>query len=109
VRGTFVDRHCAALPGTAREVPFGDETVIWTVYGHMFAAYMMDGEGLSLRLGDAIAAHKLSLRRRSFANPYLSGGGWVLVPWSTGPDELRQRLDESYRLVLSDGNAMSGD
>lgn len=109
MRETFVDRHCAALPGTAREVPFGDETVIWTVHGHMFAAYMLDGQGLSLRVGDADSAQRMSKRKRSIANPYLSGSGWVLVPWSTGPDNLRTQLDESYRLVLGDRNAMSAD
>lgn len=107
MRETFVDRHCAALPGTRREVPFGDETVIWTVYGHMFAAYMMGGEGLSLRMDETSSEQDTPGRRRAMSNPYLSGGGWVLVRWSGGPDELRARLDESYRLVLRDGNAMA--
>jgi predicted DNA-binding protein (MmcQ/YjbR family) len=106
---TFVDRHCAALPGTTRELPFGDDTVIWTVNGRMFAAYMMGGEGLSLRIGDQVSAQQLLKRRRSIGNPFLSAGGWVLVPWGAGPDVLRMQINESYRLVLGDRNAVAKD
>lgn len=108
MREAFVDRYCAALTGAVRELPFGDETVIWTVDGHMFAAYMMGGEGLSLRSGGRASARDL-LKTRAPGNPFLSGGGWVLVPWAAGPDALRASLDESYRLVLGDGNAVAGD
>ncbi|ABD54874.1 MmcQ/YjbR family DNA-binding protein [Jannaschia sp. CCS1] len=100
----FVDIYCRGLLGTARTTPFGDDVVIWTVHGHMFAAYAQDGEGLSLRIADKITAHQLVGQKRAVTSPYLKGTGWVLFPWETAPTELRDWIFKSYRLVLNDGN-----
>lgn len=104
MREAFVDIYCKGLLGTERTTPFGEEAVIWTVHGHMFAAYTVNGEGLSLRIGDKVTAHKLVGQRRAKTSHYLTGTGWVLLPWDTKPSELRDWLGKSYRLVLSDGN-----
>ncbi|GAB5446404.1 MmcQ/YjbR family DNA-binding protein [Gymnodinialimonas sp.] len=101
----FVDIYAKGLLGTARTTPFGDDVVIWTVHGHMFAAYTMGGEGLSLRIGSKVTAHKLVGQKRAVTSPYLKGTGWVLFPWDTPPMELRDWIGKSYRLVLDDGNA----
>ncbi|WP_224814652.1 MmcQ/YjbR family DNA-binding protein [Hasllibacter sp. MH4015] len=100
----FVDIYCRGFPGTERTTPFGDDTVVWTVHGHMFAAYTKGGEGVSLRLDNKIAAHLAVGQGRAASTPYLKGDGWVLFPWDTRPEELRDRIGKSYRLVLSDKN-----
>lgn len=102
MHATFVDKHCRTLADTERLQPFGPETVVWRVRGHMFAAYTDEGQGLSLRSNNAKKAlRRVDLSQNDLAT-YLTGGGWVLVPWETPPDVLRARIDESYRLVLRD-------
>lgn len=101
----FVDRICKALPEAERTTPFGPETVFWCVGGHMFAAYSVDGEGVSLRTTGRLMADKLIREGRAISPPELQGEGWVLVPWTTAPEELRDRIERSHRLVRQDGNA----
>lgn len=105
MREGFVDIYCRGLLGTERTMPFGEDTVIWTVHGRMFAAYTVGGEGLSLSIGSKIMAHRLVGQRRAVSSPYLKGTGWVLFPWDTRPQELRDWIGKSYRLVLDSGNA----
>lgn len=100
----FVDIYCRGLLGTARATPFGEDVAIWTVHGHMFAAYTKGGEGLSLRIASKLTAHKLVGQKRAVTSPYLKGTGWVLFPWETPPTELRDWIFKSYRLVLNDHN-----
>lgn len=100
----FVDIYCRGLLGTTFTAPFGDDTVIWQVHGHMFAAYAKGGEGLSLRIADKVTAHQLVGQKRAVTSPYLKGTGWVLFPWDTPPQELRDWIFKSYRLVLNDRN-----
>ena len=104
MREEFVDRFCAALQETERTTPFGDDTVIWTVRGHMFAAYTTGGHGVSVRVENRLAAHKLVARGQVMKVRYLRDGSWVIFPWSTGPDKLRARITKSYDLVMADGN-----
>ena len=101
---SFVDRHCFGLGGAKKQTPFGEDTVVWKVGGHMFAAYMRDGEGVSVRIQDKISAQKMVGAGQAKSAPYLKGEGWVLVPWSAGPDILRKRLNESYNLILKDAS-----
>lgn len=100
----FVDIYCGTLAGTRRTQPFGPETVFWTVDGRMFAAYTHDGNGVSVRLADKVSAHRLIGQRRALAPSYLKNDGWLMFPWDTRPEELRDRINESYRLVRQDGN-----
>lgn len=100
----FVDIYCRGLPGTARATPFGDEAVVWTVHGHMFACYTRGGDGVSLRIGDKVAAQMLIAHGHAVSAPYLKGEGWVTLPWATRHMVLRDHLGKSYRLVLNDRN-----
>ncbi|NKX46165.1 MmcQ/YjbR family DNA-binding protein [Roseicyclus persicicus] len=102
MRHEFIDRHCRALPRAERDQPFGPDTVVWKINGHMFAAYTETGEGLSVRVTNMARALAVIRRSRPASAPYLSGGGWVLLPWETSPEELRLRLIESYNLVRRD-------
>lgn len=103
----FVDRLCENLSGAEKRQPFGPETHVWTVDGHMFAAYTAGGEGLSLRMTGPKTAGKLVREGRAITAPDLQSDGWVLIPWATPPEEIRDRLERSYRLVRQDGNASS--
>ena len=38
--------HCRALPRAQRDQPFGPETVVWKINGHMFAFYTAGGRGV---------------------------------------------------------------
>ncbi len=107
MRELFVDRYCGALLETERTTPFGEDTIVWTVRGHMFAAYATAGEGVSVRMSGRIAAQQMVGQGRATSPDYLRGGGWVLLPWDTPPDELRSRINKSYRLVRDDGNRES--
>ena len=90
------------MPRTERATPFGPDTVVWKINGHMFAAYTETGAGLSVRTSDLTRALAVIRRSRPASAPYLTGGGWVLLPWETPPEELRLRLIESYNLVRRD-------
>lgn len=102
MREEFVDRHCRALPRAEREQPFGPDTVVWKVNGHMFAFYTEHGEGLSLRTANLARALAVIRKSRPSSAPYQIGGAWVVLPWETAPEELRLRLIESYNLVRRD-------
>ena len=102
MRHEFVDRFCRTLPEAIRDQPFGPDTVVWKIHGHMFAAYTETGAGLSVRTAGMPHALAMIRRSRPASAPYLTGGGWVVLPWETAPEELRARLRESYDLVLGD-------
>jgi hypothetical protein len=95
----FVDRHCRSLPRTERGQPFGPDTVVWKVNGHMFAFYTEHGEGLSLRTSNLARALAVIRKSRPLSAPYQTGGDCVVLPWETPPEELRLRLIESYNIV----------
>jgi predicted DNA-binding protein (MmcQ/YjbR family) len=104
----FVDKACRTLPKAHRAQPFGPETVVWKVNGFMFAAYTDSGAGLSVRTRDLASARDLIGRARAEPEPYVTGDGWVVLPWETPPDILRARIEESYRLVLRDSAVARG-
>jgi len=100
---TFADRICRSLDGAVREEPFGPGMVVWTIAGHMFAAYTVPGQGVSVRVQNAEAAVLLA-RGAASSRPDLAGAGWVLIPWTTPPEVLHRHVAMSYGLVLRDGN-----
>ncbi len=99
MREEFVDRHCRALPRAERDHPFGPETVVWKINGHMFACYTEHGEGVSLRTSNITRSLAVVRKSRPASAPYQTGGDWIVLPWETPPEELRLQLIESYNLV----------
>ncbi len=69
------------MPGTERATPFGPDTVVWKINGHMFAAYTDIGPGLSVRTTNLTRALAVIRQSRPASAPYLTGGGWVPLPW----------------------------
>ena len=104
---SFAYRVCRALADTERQQPFGPDTVVWTVEGHMFAAYTENGHGVSLRMDYLVAARMVD-EGRADSPPALTDAGWVLVPRETPPEELQRRIVASYRLVRTDHGVPSG-
>ena len=98
----FVDTHCARLEGAERVQPFGEDTVVWRVNGHMFAAYTDGGEGLSLRTKHVLDAVTPNAEAITADTVFSKAAGWLQVTWDTPPDVLRSMIDESYRLVRRD-------
>lgn len=96
MREDAVDRYCATLPGAAPSAPFGDDIRVWCVAGHMFAAFAIGGEGVSVHSGDA---ERLIETGQAHTVPYLRRWGWVLLPWRTKDDQLRARISASYHAV----------
>jgi predicted DNA-binding protein (MmcQ/YjbR family) len=99
MREKFIDRFCAAFPQTERTIPFGRHTVIWTVRGHMFVAYMIGGAGLTVRVEDRQAAHALVAEGTAITVDYQRNGPWVLLSWRTPPDQLRAHVEKSYDIL----------
>ena len=86
---------------SVREQPFGPGMVVWTIDGHMFAAYTESGHGLSVRVAEAQTP---TAEDNADGPVQLPGAGWVVIPWETPPEVLRSRIAASYQLVLADRN-----
>jgi predicted DNA-binding protein (MmcQ/YjbR family) len=103
----FADRICSGMDRAVREQPFGPDMVVWTIDGHMFAAYTEAGDGLSVRASgnvlDMVDGAQVSSGGGGAQGP-LSGAGWVLIPWQTPPEELRRIIATSYDMVRADRN-----
>jgi hypothetical protein len=74
--GPDLQRHGRAV----REQPFGPGMVVWTIDGHMFAAYTEAGHGLSVRVPEAEADEMAANRARG--KPHAADGRGL------GPDPL---------------------
>ncbi|SMX41683.1 MmcQ/YjbR family DNA-binding protein [Actibacterium lipolyticum] len=95
-------RFCDALPGAVYEQPFGPDVGCWKVAGKIFAL-CGHGEGrVSVKCADPEKAAMLIDVGRATKAPYLPRGGWVSIPFtSTDPDEVKERLSESYQTIRS--------
>ncbi|MGH3435952.1 MAG: MmcQ/YjbR family DNA-binding protein [Sciscionella sp.] len=96
---------CAGFPQAVKDYPFGDGVVVFKVAGHMFALVSLDGDpgSINLKCDPDIA---LDLRAR---HPAVHPGyhqnkrHWntVELDGSIVDDELREMIDHSYELVVS--------
>ena len=102
----FADRICGGMDRAVREQPFGPGMVVWTIDGHMFAAYTEAGDGLSVRVTDDVTdmVDGAQVSLDGAGQTTLSGAGWVLIPWQTRPEKLRRIIATSYDMVRADRN-----
>lgn len=92
--------HCLTLPGAAVSDPWGGGHDCWKVGDKMFALMGAKGLGVTIKCADTGEARMLIEAARAERAPYLSRGGWVLVPWGRmEDDELIQRITRSYEVV----------
>ncbi|TNF18759.1 MAG: MmcQ/YjbR family DNA-binding protein [Rhodobacteraceae bacterium] len=102
----FVNKVCATLPGSEVSDPWGGGHDAWKVGGKMFACIGSMGTGVSVKTPDIDSATMLIDLGRAIKAPYFHRS-WVLVPFDRiGPEdideeEVRDRLETSYRLVRS--------
>ncbi|PZR00931.1 MAG: hypothetical protein DI533_01970 [Cereibacter sphaeroides] len=95
-----VNRHCATLPGAENSDPWGGGHDAWKVGGKMFAVVgAMEDHGVAVKCPDVETAALLIEMGRAQRAPYFHAS-WVRIPWHSIPDdELRDRIDISYRLI----------
>ncbi|MGH3543514.1 MAG: MmcQ/YjbR family DNA-binding protein [Mycobacterium sp.] len=96
---------CAGLPQAVEDYPFGDGVAVFKVGGRMFALVSLDGDpgSINLKCDPDIA---LDLRARHAAvrpGYHQNKRHWntVELDGSIVDDELREMIDHSYELVLS--------
>jgi predicted DNA-binding protein (MmcQ/YjbR family) len=93
-----VNAICAALPGAEVSDPWGGGHDVWKVGGKMFACIGAVIPGVSVKTDSVETAEMLIDAGIGRKAPYFHRS-WILLPWATDPDELRHRLDSSYRLI----------
>lgn len=95
----LINSHCATLPGAVVSDPWGGGHDAWKVGGKMFAVVGVMDDGVSVKCADAETAQLLIEMGRAVRAPYFHSS-WVRVPWGmVSDDELRERLDISYRII----------
>jgi predicted DNA-binding protein (MmcQ/YjbR family) len=96
----LVNAHCATLPGAENSDPWGGGHDAWKVGGKLFAVVgAMDGHVVSVKCPDVETAQLLIETGHAHPAPYFHKS-WVRLEWGQVPeDELRDRLEISYRII----------
>ena len=90
---------CEALPGAEVSDPWGGGHDAWKVGGKLFATVGTMDTGVSVKCADVESAELLIDLGHAERAPYFHRS-WVLIPWDrVADDELRDRIDASYRLI----------
>jgi predicted DNA-binding protein (MmcQ/YjbR family) len=89
---------CGALPGAAVSDPWGGGHDAWKVGGRMFACIGAMTAGVSVKCPDVETATMLREAGVAGPAPYFHRS-WVLLPETTGADELRHRLLVAYDTI----------
>lgn len=95
-----VNSICATFPGAEVSDPWGGGHDAWKVGGKMFASIGAVTQGVAVKTDSVETAVMLIEMGVGTKAPYFHRS-WVLLPWDMAPDELRERLLQSYRLVRS--------
>ena len=100
-----INALCAAFPGAALSYPWrdlgkGDGPGAWKVGGKMFACLEGKGNGICVKTRDLETAQMLIEVGVAIKAPYFHRS-WVLLPFETGADEIKFRLEKSYALIRS--------
>jgi predicted DNA-binding protein (MmcQ/YjbR family) len=94
----LVNAICRDYPGAEVSDPWGGGHDAWKVGGKMFACIGAVTPGVSVKTDSVETAQMLidagvGVKARYFHR------SWINLPWETAEDELRYRLENSYRLV----------
>lgn len=95
-----VNSICAKFPGAEVSDPWGGGHDAWKVGGKMFASIGAVMPGVAVKTDSVETAAMLIEMGVGAKAPYFHRS-WVLLDWDMAPDELRDRLSQSYRLVRS--------
>lgn len=89
---------CSALPGADVSDPWGGGHDAWKVGGKMFASVGAVMTGVSVKTDSVETAEMLIDSGVASRAPYFHRS-WVHLPETVGDDELRHRLEASYRII----------
>lgn len=93
-----LNSFCATFPGAELSDPFGGGNDAWKVSGKMFAIIGASAPGISVKTDSIETAQMLIEAGVGIKAPYFHRS-WVLVPFEAEPEELRHRIQMSYRLI----------
>lgn len=93
-----VNALCAAYPGAGVSEPFGEGHEVWKVGGKIFAIVGASTGAVSVKTDGIETAELLIEAGVATSAPYLHRS-WVALPLNADPDELRHRVEASYRLI----------
>ena len=93
-----VNALCAAHPGAGVSEPFGEGHEVWKVGGKIFAIVGTSTGAVSVKTEAIETAELLIEAGVATRAPYLHRS-WVALPLNADPDELRHRVEASYRLI----------
>lgn len=93
-----VNAICSALPGAEVSDPWGGGHDAWKVGGKMFASVGAIMTGVSVKTDGIETAEMLIEAGVAVKAPYFHRS-WVHLPDTTPDDELRHRIETSYRIV----------
>jgi len=96
----LVNAICRAFPGAEVSDPWGGGHDAWKVGGKMFACIGAAMRGVSVKTDSIETAEMLIEAGVGVKAPYFHRS-WINLPWGASEEELRQRLEASYRLVRS--------
>ncbi|WP_309568146.1 MmcQ/YjbR family DNA-binding protein [Psychromarinibacter sediminicola] len=89
---------CAGMPGAEVSDPWGGGHDAWKVGGKMFACIGTKTPGIAVKTDSVETAQMLIDAGIGTRAPYFHRS-WLLIPWDTAPDEVRHRIETSYRLI----------
>jgi predicted DNA-binding protein (MmcQ/YjbR family) len=95
-----VNAICATFPGAEVSDPWGGGHDAWKIGGKMFASIGAVTPGVAVKTDSIETAAMLIEMGVGVKAPYFHRS-WVLLPWDMEPEELRERLLQSYRLIRS--------
>ncbi|WP_172295854.1 MmcQ/YjbR family DNA-binding protein [Pseudoruegeria sp. HB172150] len=93
--------YCEAQQGVTRDQSFGKGIDCWRVGPSVFAMMAEGADRLSVKSGAEDAAQSLSASARAATLPH---GNWATLDLSTGEEELKSRILESYQMALESLN-----
>jgi predicted DNA-binding protein (MmcQ/YjbR family) len=94
----IVNAICRTFPGAEVSDPWGGGHDAWKVGGKMFACIGAVMPGVAVKCDSIETAEMLIEAGIGIKAPYFHRS-WINLPWGTSKDELRHRLEASYRLV----------
>lgn len=93
-----INALCAALPGAENSDPWGGGHDAWKIGGKMFACIGSVTPGVAVKTDGIETAQMLIEVGVAQKAPYFHRS-WVLLPFDAAEDELRHRIQVSYRIV----------
>ena len=97
----FAREICAGMPGAELTHPFSqnsEDIDVWKIGGKVFAMMSVDADGVSVKCADVATADMLKEAGMAVKAPYCHAS-WVRVPSTSGEEEVRHRIETSYRII----------